>query len=126
MGLIVAFSWGFEKGKKLNIRTVSAKAPAPIQAQLSQPEITAQETEKQPKKEEQKRFFTVQVATFKLKESAKKEIERLQNLGYHPFMIDDGGYVRVCVGKFPQYRQASAYLSKLRKIYDDCFINEVK
>ncbi|MCK5260098.1 MAG: SPOR domain-containing protein [Candidatus Omnitrophica bacterium] len=155
MILVLFFSFGVERGKKIALLVPAKDEGGIIQTvkedvvretvqtvpqvereervvfPVSLPEEIREETEptfRPPleKTEEQENLFTIQVASFKLEENAKKEADRLKGIGHDDtFVVPKGSYSIVCVGKFAQRNEAKKFSSKLKKHYNDCLIRRL-
>ena len=61
--------------------------------------------------------FTIQVASFKSEQYAKKEVQRLDWIGKDVFVLPKGDYSIVCVGRFFKKEEARAFSSKSKIKY---------
>ncbi|MCK5012337.1 MAG: SPOR domain-containing protein [Candidatus Omnitrophica bacterium] len=155
MVLVLFFSFGVERGKKVAllvpvkdevniVQTVKPKDVKPPVETVSQvereervvfpvdiPEEILEDSEpafRPPleKTEEQENLFTIQVASFKLKKNAKREADRLKGIGHDDtFVVPKGNHSIVCVGKFAQRNEAKKFSSKLKKRYNDCLVRRL-
>lgn len=123
---IITFSLGVERGKSLNIvkspqeiplpqqnvaAAVVTKAPVAKEVSAVTPVVQAQVTQK----ETIVGGYTVQIASYKLKESARKEAELLKKKGLSPIIISKGKYTVLCVGNFPDRKSAESFLAEIGK-----------
>ena len=69
--------------------------------------------------------FTVQVASYRREEVAKKHEEQLKAQGNDAFVLKKGDYYIVCVGKFSNRQGADTQMKKLRKVYSDCLVRKI-
>jgi|GEM_PF-666165 len=169
MGLIVAFSFGIEMGRRTAMRPAAVKTSSGTVAEpamrpavkTEQPNRTSEsfskvtlsaesratdvsavahvETLQNPeifenpeafKKKVDKiqaleKIHTVQVASFKQENLADLESETLKKNGYDAFTAPKGSYWIVCVGRFPEFREAQPLLKALKKKYSDCYIRSL-
>jgi cell division protein FtsN len=155
MILVLFFSFGVERGKKIAlldstkaevniVRTAKEKVvPQPAEKvpqekgeervvfPVSVPEEIIEESEpaiKPPleKTEEQEELFTIQVASFKLEKNARREADRLKDIGHDDtFVVPKGSYSIVCVGKFERKKEAKKFSSRLKKHYNDCLVRRL-
>lgn len=121
---VVAFSLGFERGKKTNTAA-------------NQNNAVQQRTEVLPVKQKvikdsepgelttPRENYTIQVATYKSKTSAQKEIQLLKNKGFQPMVFSKDDRLQLCVGQFVKKEEAQASLKELKKRYEDCFIRRL-
>ena len=128
MLIIVSFSLGIERGKKLldsraPLRSDAVVVPAPFRAETREPAL---EEIKRPSLKKKTQPYTIQVATFKRKASAEKEMSRLRRLNYDSFFQAKGKFYLVFVGNYATRELAKKDLRELRKIYKDCFIKRVE
>ena len=151
MILVLFFSFGVEKGKKIAMAShvpesdtfvpavknseEEKQQPAvqvpPVGEKLAIPTdvLDEQETTSSPpleKNEEQEQLFTIQVASFKLKKNAEKEAESLKGLGLEDaFVVPKGSYSIVCIGKFVERDEARVFVNKLKNRYNDCLVRRL-
>ncbi len=129
---VIIFSLGVERGKR-----AAAPAPeialelqeevyeeAPESAEEVFEEIVTIETPKEeippaPPEPVQKvsRPYTIQVATYWSKPSAKREMERIRRRGMDSFIISTNGKYDVCVGEFITKDNADETITKLKNDY---------
>ena len=69
--------------------------------------------------------YTIQVASFKSKENAYQELEKLNKVGVETFVVPKGGYSIVCVGRFLEKDAALKIINKLKNRYKDCLIRRL-
>jgi hypothetical protein len=112
--IIVSFSLGIERGKRLVDLHVSPST-----------DTTAVEVKEQNFKKKELSPYIIQVATFKQKVLAEKEVARLRKLNYNSFFSNFGKFHQVFVGGYSTKELARQDLKKLRKIYKDCFIKKL-
>ena len=153
MTFVLAYSFGVERGKKVILSdsggekikfeeqapNVIITAPATEKKILRQGEanneIVVSQEKAQPKKEEKapaiqqklpaKGLYTIQVASFKLKDHANKEAKQLEKTGQEIFVLSKGEYSIVCVGKFEVKDQADKISKKLKSRYRDLVIRRM-
>lgn len=136
---IISFSLGVEKGKRIvssNMLLERARLPMPAQPVVSMPELKqeAGNSDKpvrivKPKEEAQKNIkgYTIQVASYKTKEYAKREAESLKRRGLSTLFLNKGRYTVLCVGNFSNRNAAESLLSELKKQkrYAGCLIRRL-
>lgn len=148
--LLVSFSLGVERGKRLSRIPQEAKSPHPkLAARIQEPGLSKDENLKEsarnpqtkigaegqqqalatPEKEtlppKAIRSYAVQVATYKREELAQRELKRLELEGYNSFVGRRGRYFEVCVGPYSNKADAEASLKALRKRYQDCLLRRM-
>ena len=69
--------------------------------------------------------YTVQVASFKVKDRATQEAKQLEKIGHQIFVLSKGSYSIVCVGKFEQKEQADKLSKKLKGRYRDLVLRRL-
>jgi len=141
---LVAFSLGFEKGKKSGSRvagitnnaanaageSVGAVQVAPLK-QEAVTEVKEKKIELLPQvnlakmQEYNKNSYTIQVASYKTLNSAEKEARQLKSRGFNPLVLSKGDFSVVCVGQFINKGQAAEKMQELRKRYQDCFVRRL-
>lgn len=108
---------GFPREESVPVKApelrLKSQPQAPVVDRLPQPPETA------------KNHYTIQVASFKSQTSAYKEAKNLEQKGFDIFLVPKGGHTIVCVGKFPQEKQAKAFSSKLKNRYKDCLVRRL-
>ncbi|MFH0731872.1 MAG: SPOR domain-containing protein [Candidatus Omnitrophota bacterium] len=136
--LIICFSLGVEKGKRIN-RAVqpqikqeqAAVIPAPesaIPAKKIEPIKRAPLLKAEPIKPKQEPVkpavsdYVVQCAAHASKAGAEKEKALLVNNGYQALVIESGKYFVVYATGFSNKEQAKAACEKLKSKYKDCFV----
>lgn len=149
--LIVSYVLGIEKGKSLDPSkkysmpsktkqiAVKISQPEPAEDKVSDiPPVKAEKTgsgenqakEKKPAAEERSEVkqgsnkvpFTIQVASFKDKESAEKEKAHLEEKGFSSEICRKGEYLVIFVGRFKEKKDARGQIEKLKERYTDCFV----
>ncbi|MFH1202291.1 MAG: SPOR domain-containing protein [Candidatus Omnitrophota bacterium] len=69
--------------------------------------------------------YTIQVATYRGKISAQKELSILKQSGFDAFLIHGENFIKICVGRFFEKEKAQLLLSQLKKKYKDCFMRRI-
>lgn len=146
MLLIVCYSLGVEKGKRLaRLKSESIeveqgqleKRPQfkSLQPPLGSPQGGSEDRNlQQPKQKKTKVKVAqaqktskappyIQVASFRTDKYARKEKEQLEEKGYQSFVATWGNFKVVCVGGYKNRAEASSALHKLRKLYADCILH---
>lgn len=147
LSVVMAFSWGVERGK--DKETVQAPAepppvqearpvtPAPVQEVVPVAAAAAEEAPlpavvqadpapaaaaEAPSEKNIDKLYTIQVASYNKEEYAQREGANLKKDGYDIFVLPKGNYSILCVGKFKDKDKAKAFSTKLRKRYKDCLV----
>ena len=76
-------------------------------------------------KETNQNIFTIQVASFKLKKNAQREVERLNGIGEDVFVLPKGDYLIVCIGRFKKREEAKTFSNKVKSRYNDFLIRRL-
>ena len=122
---LISFSLGVERGKRFSgIANTKTDKIIAQQPQTPSDEIPAVSIQAEEKKDTSNKY-TVQVATFKTKNYAQKEANRLEKKGLQALIISKGKYVCVCVGRFSGKQEAKITLNQLKNTYQDCFIRRL-
>jgi len=146
LGIIVSFSIGVEKGKRLNL----ANAATPIRpVAIEQPKTVTPLLKKETVKDignvtvakqgvpgstsaiqtvpasGSENFYTVQIASFKLRKFAEEEAHGLKAKGYETFIVPKGQHLVVCAGRFLDQAAAKIFLGKLKGKYKDCLVRRL-
>ena len=95
---IIFFSFGVENGKRLALSETSQGGLA---------------------------SYTIQVAVFKNRELAAREVQSLSRKGLTPLAFAKGNYIILCVGKFSNQESAQPLLTVLQKTYAGCRIRRL-
>ena len=95
---IISFSWGVEKGKRIGWVKNN----------------TLDQT-----------GYTIQVATFKNKQLALRQVQLLLKEGLTPMAFAKGGYIILCIGKFSNQESAQPLLIQLQRTYAGCRIRRL-
>ena len=126
----ISFSMGVERGKNItdNIEKAGNKTIVPVQSQDNtatsrntsiNKDAGANQQSSEEAENERKRYH-VQVASFKKENSARKEVERLEENGYPVRILKKGEYIVIYVGGFENEGEAKNNFKNLRKKYKDC------
>ncbi len=102
-----------------------APASSTIAADSSLSQVQDQGLQFSPLLQDAGKNFTIQVASFKREENARKEAMRLKEKGYDIFVLPSGSHSVVCVGKFVQKDAAKQFLNKLKNKYNDCLVRRL-
>lgn len=68
--------------------------------------------------------FTIQVASYKTRDSAEKELTRLKSKGYASDILKKGDYFILCVGSYAKKELASQALSHWKRQYKGCIVRK--
>jgi len=142
-GCVISFSLGVERGKKSvlkkepisniasqnlnlqqNLKQLPVKEAVIQNKPLNQP-ATVVTTAKSAATAKGFQNYTIQVATYKSKNSAQKEVRDLKNKGFKPMVFSKDDRIQLCVGQFFTKDEAQSYLKELKKRYQDCFIRRL-
>ena len=146
MTFVLSFSLGVEHGKHWANRPGSAFDEPEILAESTSPEQVAapegdlkapQESQagEVPRDEAQppaspthEPFYTIQLITFRQKDTALKELDRLRTSGHEPFISNRQGLYEICVGKYGSAQSAKPVLAQFRqsKWYHDAFLRNLQ
>lgn len=149
MLMVVFFSLGVEKGKRVALRGhtpltaeafhASINAPAPENPKAK--EIFISETSESDKvsavgpaseREEVKvqplpvKSYTIQVVAFKREMSAKKETKLLERKGHEVFIIPTKEWFQVCVGRYANKEESKVILDGLKEKYPTCYVRKIE
>ena len=144
MGIIVSFSFGVEKGKRvvlaksdilsqghevkpeaLKVSEIPAEESTAVIAKQAENFVEKRVTESSILKGLPENFYTVQVASFKTRKYAEKEALNLKKKGYEIFIVQKGSYLVVCAGKFFEHDEAEGFSTKLKNKYKDCLVRRL-
>lgn len=138
----IIFSLGVERGRNLEFAKGSYKDIQPqVGTKVKEPQIQPTEKpieveaqkqpETKPSEQEIKKVvpvpteekpFTIQVASFKTRTLAEKELAHLKNIGYSSDVLKKGNFFIVCVGTYEKKELAQQTLRDLTRIYKDCYV----
>jgi len=136
---VVSFSFGVEKGRRIEARKSDSRLDLALQPKLQPapgvkvsrqqpavqiPAVIRQEAVK-PVERENLQNYTIQVASYKSKIGAQKEAERLKKQGLSTLVLSKGKYVVLCIGKYPNKEMANRMLAELVKKYKGCIIRRL-
>ncbi|UCG35605.1 MAG: SPOR domain-containing protein [Candidatus Omnitrophota bacterium] len=150
--LVIAFSLGVERGRKIAKVVEEEKISEPAMLALATETSRAPKKQKGKDKEEfmeislapkkgtkvaqpmrrliktrpgEEKRYLIQVASYLTKKAAEQEAAKLKEKG-HPVKIQQKGrYVVLFVGEFDNRREAEDNLKILKKTYHDCFIRRL-
>jgi len=142
--IIISFSFGVEKGKRValseqdarfdvanNTQAASAKKLAITQElNKAQNKTLVKPALYNPKENVSTQIKTgnyiIQLASYQNKLLAQKDAESLKKIGLTPFMFSSKkGYTILCVGSFSNKDSAQQMLTELKKKYHDGFIRRL-
>jgi len=130
LAVSVVFSLGVERGRNLSgkdiaieeIETPATVEPVSVQvAEAPEPATQAAPVNVEPPKPAAQKPYTIQVASYKAKDMADKELSRLRSAGYSAEVIKKGNYFILCVGSFESKDSAKKVLSEMQKKYKGCY-----
>ncbi|MDD4879609.1 MAG: SPOR domain-containing protein [Candidatus Omnitrophica bacterium] len=136
----IIFSLGVERGRSLNSAEVEAPAPVepvvalpvepvvPPVAEAPKALVKAPAADKKPvvniAAPAADKPFTIQVASYKGRAAAEKELSRIKATGYTGEIIKKGDYFILCVGSFATKDAAKQTLSVMAKKYKGCLVRK--
>ena len=136
MCVIVAFALGVERGKRLISESDREEIEVSIPVQsVPQIELSPIEVGK-PKKEEPAKApsvtkvtnatkrYTIQVISYKQRNLAEAEKNKLLNNNVNAYIIPSGNWYQVCAGGYDTIEKAKAALIKIEKKYKGSFIRK--
>ncbi|MCM8778773.1 MAG: SPOR domain-containing protein [Candidatus Omnitrophica bacterium] len=106
---VVIFSLGVERGK--HIKLLKGNTETIMNEVFLKPPL-------------QKRY-TIQIASYRDKESAVNLIKELMRSGYKPFVIHTKNLYQVCLGKYPNQEIARELLYELVKKYRNSYLRTI-
>jgi hypothetical protein len=125
LGAIV-FALGVERGRSLAGTDVSApaaaSAPEPVVAVAVEPVAVpvAEESVKAPALKP----YTIQIVSYKARDTADKELARLKSQGYSSEVVKKGNFYILCVGSFESKDSAKQTFAEMQKKYKGCIIRK--
>ena len=147
MILVLSFSFGVERGRKVSpfissvpaqkislqnqnnaIMPTSSKpaiAPMAVNKNMSSPVVPASVPVAPVAKPIENFNYTIQVASYKQASYAQKEADQLKTKGFEAFVLTKGSYSIVCVGKFMQTAQAKKMASRLKARYKNILVRSL-
>ena len=146
LSLIVAFSLGIEKGKKIALKnlspdmvlaeknveeakeTISDKgtvldSKAELKVEKSEPPAEVSNAPVETVSDKQK--YNIQVASFAQETAARREVKELKEKGYPASVSKKGKYIVIYVGEFEDKEEAKSKLELLKKRYKDCILRQL-
>lgn len=136
--VLIIFVIGFKCGARSMLgRTtapaaMAARVPAPIAAAQAVvnpparpllPQAYAPGQQKAVKREAPKPY-TIQVATYRSKEFAQEEVDKLRRKGFATNVVSSNSLYEVCAGEYSDMKEATLALNVLKKIYKDCVVRK--
>lgn len=115
---IISFSLGVEKGKRLSLALTTQQPPP---SDNLAPKIQNPSDSEPP----QKQGYIIQLASYKTRIHAQKEIELLKKRGLSPLVLSKGNYTVLYVGNLPNKETAQSLLAELKQRYRDCYIRRL-
>ncbi len=130
LAVSVVFSLGVERGRNLSGKDIAIEevaVPAAIEpvsvqvAEAPEPAVQTAPVTVEPPKPAADKPYTIQVASYKVRDMADKELSRLKSAGYSAEVIKKGNYFILCVGSFESKDSAKKVLSEMQKKYKGCY-----
>ncbi len=132
--LIVSFSLGVERGKRMVARSsepipqeslrqldlADQQLPPESETKAQDPQPAEETAEIEIAKDQQK--YKIQVASFHKENTAREEAKSLKQSGYPVFIAKKGKYIAIYVGEFDNELEAKSNFQDLRKKYNDCIL----
>jgi cell division septation protein DedD len=109
-----------DKTEKIKVGPFNAREPSKIKLVKNNTAI------KQDIADTTAKPYTIQVIAVKKQKNAKKEIQRLKKEGYEAFLIPAKEWLQVCVGKYVNKADAKKDLANLRERYPTCYLRKIK
>jgi len=135
MATILSFAIGFERGKKISKQTIEPSAEGVTKKSVVEKNTVIADPEKPTLREqtekpiplEQKRNFAIQLIAYAKKDYALKEIKKLKEIGYTPFMDQGGKFFLVSIGPYVNRENAKQALKRVKSksLYQDAFIKRI-
>lgn len=139
IALVIAFSWGVERGKGVQpagtiLSTTERDQPKKmIIAEEPGPAVTETVPRARPEEKEPPRViqqaagggYTVQVVTYKDRKSAERLMQELRLKGEKPILMPKGELLVVCVGEYTSSDEASKAVKTFKKQFPDCFVRKL-
>ena len=122
---IVSYSLGVERGKRLSMLKNNFQVDVPPIIQQPTERAIKEEPIKKEGSPLEKQGFIIQLASYKSKSFAQKELELLKKKGFSPLILSKGSYLVLCLGNFPNKEAAKSLLLELKKRYRDCYIRRL-
>ena len=132
----IIFSLGVERGRSLSSSDVELPAPiqpvvvAPAPAEPITP-IVAEAPKPAPKAAEAPKNtaaadkpYTIQVASYRTRDLAGREIPKIKAMGYSADIMKKGDYFILCAGSFATEDAAKQAIAAIKKKYKDCIIRK--
>ncbi len=69
--------------------------------------------------------YTIQLASFKTRENAKKAAQMLRKKGFDPIILSKGSYTVLCVGNFSNKNSAQSKVADFKKQYQTCYVRRL-
>lgn len=129
----IIFSLGVERGRSLN--TSDVELPAPIQPVVAAPapveQVVAEAPKPAPKAAEAPKSpaaadkpYTIQIASYKARDLADKEVPKIKAMGYSADVTKKGDYFILCAGSFATKDAAKQAVAAIEKKYKGCIIRK--
>lgn len=137
---IISFGIGVEKGKKISMSRfnsrfdVTATAPqkvvtVSVAQKVMVPDHVSKETvnpnERTVPKFLEKQGYVIQLASYKNRSLAEKEVNDLKKQGLNALVLTKGTFTVLYVGNLANKELALSLLPELRKRYRDCYIRRL-
>lgn len=116
MLMVIIYAFGVETGRN------SAKKAAPSESRISlvkAPQIPAASRPALPLQK-----YAIYAASFARREYALQEMNRLRSSGFDAYLLQSGGFYRLCIGSYATKDAARNDLSRVLRIHKGAYIKE--
>lgn len=122
MVVVVFFSLGVERGKRIAIKNMRTWAmphadKAAKKALPTEDNAIAWQTINKP--------YTIQIMAVKKIAEAEQETARLNSGGYKAFIVQSGSWYHVCVGRYVSTAELANDLAAIKVKYPDCYVRKM-
>lgn len=135
---IISFSFGVERGKRVSltngnqrfdVANVKSATPqeriAPAASLKTLPLMKNEELKALPESPLDKQGYYIQLASYKTKASAQKEMDSLRKQGLSAIILTKGSYNVLCIGSFNNRENAQPTLVQMKKRFKDCYLRRL-
>lgn len=131
--IVVTFSLGVEKGKKVNLANLKVEPidnqevtkNLPVPAPTHEPKGEKKKDNVEVAQVEPEILYAIQLASYSRKDIAEEEAKKLEKKGFKPLLLQKGKYLVLYVGKFKSKKEARSVAHSLKSRYSDCLIRKL-
>mgnify|MGYP003395309249 CR=1 FL=1 len=127
MIVLVVFSLGVERGKRIAIKNMRLWATAHANKKAEETQLQGRGEEFDVKAADLSvKPYTIQIMAVKKIEEAQREAARLNGMGYKAFIIQTCAWYHVCAGRYANAADINNDLPVIKEKYPNCYVRKIR